>query len=95
MDYDDPNGAQYREPLFKGENYHYQKENMYVYLMLVDKHIWVAGIDEPFISKNEVDDYIKLPKDWTINETKKTSYNLNAINIHHIFALSVKIYYSI
>lgn len=67
---------------------------MYVHLMSVDKHIWVGSTDEPFISKNEVDDYIKFPKDWTDNEIKKSSYNLNVINIP-IFELSVNIYYTL
>ena len=43
-----------RVPTFKDENYVYLKDNMYVHLMLVDKMLWVAITNEPFIPKIHV-----------------------------------------
>lgn len=37
-----PNGSYNRAPIFKGENYAYWKENMYVCLQSDDKNIWIA-----------------------------------------------------
>lgn len=33
--------------------------------------LWVAITDKPFIPKNEDDEFIKLQKDWSDDETKK------------------------
>lgn len=60
---------------FKGINNAYWKENMYVNLILVDKHQWVEINNVPFIPKNEVDNFVNLPSDWTNDETKKASYD--------------------
>ena len=52
--------------------------------------------DKLFIPKTEVNRVftLKSHKDWSDDETKKASYDLKARNIL-IFALSVKVYYSI
>lgn len=70
-----------------------QKENIYVHLLSIDKNIQVVVTDDPFISKGD-DDVIKSPKDWTNNETKKSSYDLKVNNIL-TSTLSVKVLYSI
>lgn len=49
--------------------------------MPIDNILWVETIDILFNPKNEVNDSIKLPKDWTDDESKKASYNLKARNI--------------
>lgn len=43
---------------------------MYVHLPSVDKNLWVAVTDGPFIPKGN-DEVIKHPKNWTNDETKK------------------------
>lgn len=90
---DDPKGAYNRAPIFRVENYTYWKENMYVHLLSVDKNLWCVVTKGPFISKGD-DDVVKHPKDWTNDETKKASYDLNARNIL-VFALIAKLLYSI
>lgn len=89
MDKDDPKGAYNKALIFKGGNYDYWKDNMYVHLMLVEKVIWLAITDEVFLPKTKVDgDFIvKFPKDWYDEETKKASYVLKVRNIL-IYALS-------
>lgn len=59
--------------------------------MSVNKYLWVAITDGPFIPKNKQDNSIKLSKDWTHDETKKVSYDLKARNIL-ISALSTEVY---
>lgn len=87
-------GAYNRVSHFKGKNYVFWKENMCIHLMWVDKYLWVTTSDKPFFPGNEVDNFVKLPKDWTDDETKKALYDLKARNIL-IFELSAKVYYSI
>lgn len=94
MDSNDSKGAYSRTSIFKGENYAYQKDNMYVHLVSIDKMLWVAITDEPLILKNKVDDYGKLTKDWSDDETKKASQDLKTLNIL-ISMLSTKVYYFI
>lgn len=64
-DTDDPKGVYNREPVFKGENYAYQKENMYVHLLLVYKNLRVTITEGPFIPRKEYDKSIKHLKDQT------------------------------
>lgn len=94
MDDDDPNETYSGAPIFKGKHYAYFKENIFVHLMSLEKMLWVAITDEPFISRNEINNYIKLSKDQSGDETKNASYDLTERNIF-IFALSAKLYYSI
>lgn len=77
---DDPNGAYNRTLVFKGVKYVYWKENIYVHLISVYKIQCVEVTDEPFIPKGD-GDIIKDPKDFTIDETKKASYELKVGNI--------------
>lgn len=60
---DDPKGAYNREPIFKGENYAYWEENMYVHLLSVDKNICVPVADRPFIPRSKVDNSNKHLKE--------------------------------
>lgn len=64
--------------------------------MPVNKMLWVAITDEPFIPKSKVNGIFteKLPKDWSVEETKKASYDIKESNIL-ISTLSIKVYYSI
>lgn len=66
---------------------------MYIYYHF-PKNLSVAVADEPFIPRNEVDNSIEHPEDWTDDETKKASYDLKIMSIL-IFALSVKVLYTI
>lgn len=43
---DDLNGAYNREPVFKGGNYTYWKESMYVHLVSVDKNLWYVVTED-------------------------------------------------
>lgn len=54
MGNDDPKGAYNREPDFKGKQYAYWKEHMYVHLMCIDKHLWVVITDVYFIPKQSL-----------------------------------------
>lgn len=45
--------------------------------MSVEKYLWVAITDGPFIPTYKVDDSIKLRKDSSDYETKKAPYDLN------------------
>ena len=92
-DGNDPKGAHSRAPIFKGENYAYQKENMYAHLLPVDKTQWVDVIERPFTLKGNGDN-VKHPTNWIDNETKPASYDLKASNII-ISVLSVKRFHSI
>lgn len=47
---DDPKGAYNRAHIFKGENYAYWKENMYIHLLSFDKNLWVVVTDD-FLSQ--------------------------------------------
>lgn len=47
--------------------------------MSVDKNLWVIIIDGNFILKSEVDNVVKLPKDWIDDKTKKVHVILNKI----------------
>lgn len=63
MTEDNPKGAYSRPSIFKGKNCVYWKENMYVNLVYIDRHLWVEITDERLIPKNEADNHIKLSKD--------------------------------
>lgn len=67
---------------------------MYVHLISIEKYLWVAITQEPFIPNNKANNYVKLPKDWIEEETKKASYDLKLRNII-ITISSAKVYYSI
>lgn len=69
---DDLKGVYNIASIFKGENYSYQKENMYVHLLSVDTNLWVSPINESFIPKGKVDDSAKHPRYWINDETKTT-----------------------
>lgn len=42
---------------------------MYVHLLSVEKILWVAVSNGPFIPRKEDDNSINHPKDWTGDET--------------------------
>lgn len=60
MGKDDMNGAHNRAPVFKGENYTYWKDNIYVHLTSVDKMFWVTIEDNPFFSQKVLLKVLKL-----------------------------------
>lgn len=66
---------------------------MYVYLLLVDKILWCAITEQPFIPKR-VDDVVKHPKHWDDVKTKKASYYLKVRSLL-IYTLSAKVFNSI
>ena len=93
MGNDDLKGAYSSALIFKGENYAYWKDNMYVPLMSIDIIIWVTIFERPCILKSEVTGVFtkKLSKDLLDEEIKKISYDLKARNIF-LYALSPKAY---
>lgn len=90
----DPKGAYIRAPIFKGKNYAYWKETIYIHLMFVDKIPLVETTNICSIPKNKIDDFVKLPKYWSKEETKKASYDLKAGNVL-ICVLRDIVFYSI
>lgn len=56
-------GAYNKAPIFKGDNYAYWKENMYIHLLSDDKNVWVKVTNGSFTPRNEVDNAIKHPND--------------------------------
>lgn len=47
-DDDNPKGAYNRGPIFKGENYDYKKENMYVHLLSFEKKSMCSSYRQTF-----------------------------------------------
>lgn len=58
----DPKRMFNRAPTFKGENYSYWKENVYVHLLSVEKNMCVAFTQGSFTPMDD-DDVVKHPKD--------------------------------
>lgn len=66
---------------------------MFEHLLSIDKYLWCAVTEGPFIHKGD-DDVVKHPKDWDDAETKKVSYDLKVRNIL-ISTLGAKVFYLI
>lgn len=58
----DPKGTYNRALVFKSENYTYWKSFMYVHLLSVDKNMWCAITEGPYISKGG-NDVVKYTQD--------------------------------
>lgn len=96
MGKDNLNGAYNRAPIFRGENYVYKKDYMFVHLMSLDKMLQVAIIRNHFVLIRIVDgiETIKPRKNWDKVKSKKCSYDLKVRNII-ISSLNANVYYSI
>lgn len=80
MSDDDLKGAHSRAPISKIKIILIGRK-LYTQLMSVDKMLWVSITDDPCIPKNKADNFGKLPKYWSTDETIKESYDLKARNI--------------
>jgi len=72
-----------RPPLFCGLNYQSCKVRMKIFVETIDRGIWNAIINGPFVPKFEKDDvFIENPwSQWTKSESKKGRYDFIAKNI--------------
>jgi len=72
-----------RPPLFYGLDYQLWKVRMKICVESIDRGIWDAIVNGPFVPKNEKDNvFIKKPwSQWTESETKKAQYDYIAKNI--------------
>jgi len=72
-----------RPPLFAGENYPFWKMRMIIFLELVDKGVWDAVVNGPFQPIKVVEGKIVLKEfsQWTLDENKRTRYDVRAKNI--------------
>lgn len=69
-----------RSPIFKGENYVYWKEYVFVHLISVNKVFWVANKNKHFVPTSIIDGIeINKPQYWNDEETKQVSYDLKVI----------------
>ena len=72
-----------RPPLFTGENYPFWKVRMQIFLESIDRGIWDAVLNGPFVHVNIVND-VQEPKPflkWTTDENRRAQYDVKAINI--------------
>jgi len=72
-----------RPPLFSGDNYPFWKIRMKIFLESVDKGVWDAIVNGPFIPTKIVEGKT-MPKDflsWTLDENKRVHYDVRAKNI--------------
>jgi len=62
-----------RPPIFTSENYPFWKVRMQIFLESVDRGIWDAVLNGPFVPANVVND-VQEPKPfslWTANENRR------------------------
>ncbi|XP_068503790.1 uncharacterized protein [Phaseolus vulgaris] len=73
----------YKPHLFFGLNYQFWKVRMKIFVESIDRGIWDAIINEPFIPMLEKDKFFseKSWSQWTENESKKAQYDGIAKNI--------------
>ena len=72
-----------RPPLFTGENYPIWKVRMQIFLESVDRGIWDAVLNGPFVLVNVVNE-VQEPKpfaQWTADENRRAQYDVKARNI--------------
>ncbi|XP_027933253.1 uncharacterized protein LOC114188805 [Vigna unguiculata] len=72
-----------RPPLFSGDNYPFWKIRMKIFLESVDKGVWDAIVNGPFIP-TKIEEGKAIPKDflsWTPDENKRAHYDVRAKNI--------------
>jgi len=72
-----------RSPLFCGLNYQLWKVRMKMFVKSIDRGIWDAIVNGPFVPKIEKDNvFIEKPwSQWTESETKKAQYDCITKNI--------------
>jgi len=72
-----------RSPLFCGLNYQLWKVRIKIFVESINRRIWDAIVNDPFVPKIEKDDvFIEKPwSQWTESETKKAPYDCIAKNI--------------
>jgi len=72
-----------RPSLFTGENYPFWKVRMQIFLESVDRGIWDAVLNGPFVPVNIVNE-VQEPKlfaQWTADENRRAQYDVKARNI--------------
>ena len=72
-----------KPPLFTGENYPFWKVRMQIFLESVDRGIWDAVLNGPFVLINIVND-VQEPNPfslWTVDENRRAQYDVKARNI--------------
>ena len=72
-----------RSPLFCGLNYQFWKVRMKIFVESIDRGIWDAIGNGPFIPKSEKDNVsIEKPlSEWTESESKKVKFDCIAKNL--------------
>ena len=62
-----------RPPLFTGESYPFWKVRMQIFLESVDRGIWDAVVNGPFVHVNVVDEVQELKSfaQWTADENRR------------------------
>jgi len=72
-----------RPPLFIGENYPFWKVRMQIFLVSIDRGIWDAILNGPFVPTITVNN-LQEPKyfsQWTAEENRRAQYDVKARNI--------------
>jgi len=72
-----------RPPLFVGENYPFWKIRIKLFLESINKEVWDAVVNGPFIPMKIVNDKT-IPKEfslWTPDENKRAHYDVRDKNI--------------
>jgi len=72
-----------RPPLFIGENYPLWRVRMQIFLESIDRGIWDAMLDGPFVPVNVIND-VQEPKSfsqWIVDENRRAQYDVKGRNI--------------